>query len=321
MDMEKLKEQLFALKDAIAAIVDGMAEEVKPEKVEEVPAEEMPATETETPKEPNLAESVNGVGGAIKLAEGALPANGPRSPLTLEVAIIKPGWGNKRDNRFYSREMLARDSKVLEGAKMYTTDHADAEKSVRTEVSRIDKIIGFRDDGAPIASVTVFDPGFAEAVRNRAAANALDSLECSILGDGKLRATTIDGKQGYMVESITDIRSVDWVTKAGAGGRALRIAESETPATPTFLTEADVIAALKETKLPAASVNRLKANAYTTKAALGSAIAAEVAYLKEVTGSGQPVNGFNTPPQGQSVSLAEVQKAQDAINAKFLHTR
>lgn len=320
MDMEKLKEQLFALKDAIGAIVDGMAEEVKPEKVEEVPADDMPA-ETATTTTANLAESATGANGGIKLAEAETPTTGPRSPLSLEVALIQPGWGNKRDNNFYSREVLARDAKVFEGAKMYATDHVQGEKNVRTEVSRVEKIVGFTDAGAPIARVTIFDPGFAEAVRNRHTANALDSLECSILASGNTRPGTVDGKQGHIVEGITAAHSVDWVTKAGAGGRALRIAESDKPSSPTLLPDTEVKEIVGQSRLPLAAKNRLICGGYTSKEKLSESIAAEVAYLKEVTGSGQPVNGFNTPAQGPSVSLAEVQKAQDAINAKFLHTR
>lgn len=163
---------------------------------------------------------------AVVLAEE--DAANPRGPLELDVQLIQPGWGNARDNHYYPREMLARDAKVFEGAKMYATDHRQEEKSVRTEVSQIKRITGFSEAGAPIARVVVFDPDFAEAARNRARAGLLSSLECSILADGRARAGFEEGgRKGKVVEAITAVASVDWVTRAGAGGKALSLAESD----------------------------------------------------------------------------------------------
>jgi hypothetical protein len=109
---------------------------------------------------------------------------------------------------------------------MYTTDHKANEKSERTEVSMIEKITGFDETGSPIAQVKVFDPDFAEKVRSRQSAGLLDSLECSVLGGGTAKPFELDGRKGKLIESITDAESVDWVTRAGAGGHALEIAES-----------------------------------------------------------------------------------------------
>jgi hypothetical protein len=68
--------------------------------------------------------------------------------------------------------MLERDAHVFEGVKMYTTNHKEDEKSVRTEVSQVLRCpVGFTDTGAPIAQVGVFDPAFAENIKNRAALN------------------------------------------------------------------------------------------------------------------------------------------------------
>lgn len=262
----------------------------------------------------NLAES-----GAVWFVESADSATPPstRDPLTLDVQLIRPGWGNARDKNFYPRDVLARDAKVFEGAKMYATDHVDAEKSVRTEVSRVDRIVGFSASGAPIARVKVFDPAFAEAVRNRQKAGLLETLECSILAQGRTRPGEVEGRAGNIVESITAAHSVDWVTKAGAGGKALRLAESQTPPPTTELAEADVKAVLEQTKLPPVSRAKVAAQKHATLADLTAAVTAEMAYLKEATGSGKPVNGFNAPAQ-VSVNLSEVQKTQDAINKKFL---
>lgn len=167
-------------------------------------------------------------GAVITLDPEMAEVEGDVKPFEVSVQIIKPGWGNTRDNHYYPREMLRRDAKKFEGAKMYETDHRDAEKSTRTWVSTVKEISGFTDDGAPIARVVVHDPGFVERLRNLNQANMLDKMECSILASGAAKnGFELDGRKGRVVESITDVSAVDWVTRAGAGGKVLSIAESE----------------------------------------------------------------------------------------------
>ena len=50
-------------------------------------------------------------------------------PLHAVVRIIRPGWGNKRDNHYYPQDVLKRDSFKFIGAKMFETDHKQHEKS------------------------------------------------------------------------------------------------------------------------------------------------------------------------------------------------
>jgi hypothetical protein len=196
-------------------------------------------------------------GSVIEIVEdNQSPTPDNRAPLKINVRLIRPGWGNKKDNHFYPAEVLKRDAHVFEGAKMYVTDHRPGEKSERTEVSVIEQIVGFEADGAPIARVAVFDPEFAEKTRNRAALNQLSTLECSILATGKARkGKAPDGAEGNIVEAITDKQSVDWVTKAGAGGAAIALAESvgesvNNPAPAEPAEPVQVIAAPVESAVP-----------------------------------------------------------------------
>lgn len=151
----------------------------------------------------------------------------------LNVKLVKPGWGNTRDNNYYPEDMLQKNAERFVGAKMYESDHRPEEKSTRTWVSTITGISGFSEDGAPIARVTIHDPGFAQRVRNLHAANLLEKLECSILASGKTTpGFELMGRKGHKVTEIVEVASVDWVTRAGAGGHALSIAENdETPQT------------------------------------------------------------------------------------------
>lgn len=275
-----------------------------------------------------LKESASGnVLELVELGEAAVQSNA-RKHLTMHMRLIKPGWGNKKDGHYYPTKTLKESAGVFEGAKMYATDHKQDEKSVRTEVSVVDRIAYFEGDGSPVAQVTVFDPGFAEQIRNRAAAGKLDTLECSILATGKARKGKVDGKKAKIVEAITEAHSVDWVTKAGAGGRAVALVEAEagaggddmegdvkidgaleevevaededknegqktTPAeqAPKVLATETVAEALSGSRLPKASQVRLVEAKYADEAALTEAIKAEKVYVSEIAGAGKPFGG------------------------------
>jgi hypothetical protein len=213
--------------------------------------------------------------------------------------------------------------------------------------------------------VTIFNPDFAEDVRNRVDANMLDSLHCSILAKGEAAPGEVDGAEYNVVQRITEAQSVDWVTRAGAGGHALQLAESaaapeaeieevvetETvaeesepvvkpvtisedaePEAPTAempesaaeaveevipsLTLGEIVAALGETNLPAASVAALASVPHQDLAELQTAVTAEVARLK-AAGSGQPL-GAPQPPPVKPKSLSEIQAELQAVNQKYL---
>lgn len=301
---------------------------------------DMPETTQETAQptaDQNLSESETG--SVISLTE----SDDPNGPLVLEVAVIKPGWGNERDNNYYPAEMLKQNAAVFEGAKMYATDHRVSETSVLTEVSAVLKCpVGFTEEGAPIAKVGIFDPQFAQSVRNRQKLGLLNSLHCSILAQGKVSEKQFEenGRKGRRVESISSKPQprIDWVTNAGAGGHALRLSESEPqpkPMTETantetglieatlqeqqppvvYLTEKQVTDHLATTRLPTETKTRIAKMQFISEQALQGAVTAEIAYIKAVTGSGQPPQQGNPPAAAKPVSLNE---ALDRANQKFL---
>jgi hypothetical protein len=230
------------------------------------------------------------------------------SPMYMDVKIIKPGWGNTRDNHYYPKEMLARDAIRFQGAKMYETDHREKEKSTRTWVSTIEKIARFDEDGSPIARVVVHDTDFAQRVANLKAGGMLEKMECSISAQGTSKPGYEEGgRKGSIIESITDVSSVDWVTRAGAGGMALDIEESAaTPAQDTspekppvetketqpisepILESGAAGAILEASRLPAASRARLSSRKWRDANELTAAVEQEIMYVKELTGSGKP---------------------------------
>ena len=166
-------------------------------------------------------------------------ADGKGEALAINIRPIRVGPGNSKDLHYYDGEMLRTNASKLVGAKMYETDHKQNEKSTRTWVSTITELKGFESDGSPIMKVAIHDPDFAQRVKNLEAAkdadgkSLLSKLECSLLASGTAKTGTREGKQYKVVESITDVQSVDWVTRAGAGGGALSIAETASTSIPT----------------------------------------------------------------------------------------
>ncbi len=148
-------------------------------------------------------------------------------PLHAIVRVIKPGWGNKKHNHYYPKDVLEKDAYQFIGAKMFETDHRPQEKSTRTWVSTVEDIVGF-DEGAPLAKVAVHDAGFAERLQNLNKLGMLEKMECSIYANGLAKGGfKLNGREGKQVESITSVSSVDWVTRAGAGGAAVSLMEND----------------------------------------------------------------------------------------------
>lgn len=179
-------------------------------------------------------------GRALRLLESDESASGP---LIMEAVIIEPGWGNERHNNYYPADMLKKCAGVFSGVKMYATDHKEDERSVLTEVSQILECpVSFTETGAIVAKIAIFDEAFATNVRNRDAAgeqegvDLLKDLHLSILAEGlALEEPYTEGdRTGNYVTDISEAYAVDWVTRAGAGGHATRLMETdEEPVVPT----------------------------------------------------------------------------------------
>jgi len=296
-------------------------------------AEEM-ESELETVK---LAETYAGI---ELLTEGISEADA-QGPLTIKVQPIRPGFGNKKDNNYYPAAMLKRDARVFVGAKMYETNHKQKDKSTRTWVSTVTNILGFSGMGAPVCEVVVHDPNFAQRVRNLNEKNLLDKLECSILGDGKIkRNQMVEGRKANVVEALLPTPDIDWVTKAGAGGRALSIAESdkdgnmeeqnpkltegETPAKETpqkdavneVLGTVPVLKALLTSGLPQAAQERLAEGEYADGDTLKTAIDAEKAYLEAARPSegGRPFGMGGAEPKREEAEKPLAERETAIVN-------
>lgn len=275
--------------------------------------------------------------------------------LMLDVKPIRPGWGNTKDNNYYPVDVLKRDASKFKGAKMYETDHRPEEKNTRTWVSTIMDVIAIGNSGAPIVRVAVHDPSFAERVRNLNKADLLEKMECSILGSARgSDGFEQNGRKGRLIEAIASIESVDWVTRAGAGGHAVSLAENEdggntmkdnenenasqeteAPVVPIeeqkepgqtdkspeelqMLAEDDVRQLVENSKLPETAREKLMLAEYENKEAVEAAIQQEVEYITEITGSGAVFGMAENKPVEHTMTQMETNAAMDAVNTRHL---
>ena len=326
----------------------------------ETPAEE---------KQPNDATAeqlgeLSADGMAVKVARDATEADlseveaaietGRRAPVVVDFQILQPGPGNKRDNRYYPASVAERDIHVFEGVDIFATDHNNKERSERTKVGKVLHCpTRFTESKAPVAQVLIYDPHQAEKTRNRADSGELNTMECSIFGKGRAKKGTVDGKEYSVVEAITEGIYLELVSKAGAGGMALSLAENSTggaemteqdekttPApdenveevdikegegeaereageTPQLLESVAVDTALAETNLPEFAKTGLRAGQYADADVLKEAIGDAIAEVKKLTGSGQVKDlGESEPPEEQTLTVEErEQHSKDKFNA------
>jgi hypothetical protein len=149
---------------------------------------------------------------------------------TVWVTPIKPGWGNARDNNFYPVDTLkeATVSGKFNHLKMFKdhprkSDEKDLpERSVDRWFATTREAVWDEAKQQPRVPIKVHeDSDF------RRMEEAPEQVAFSVLGGGRARAGSVEGKAGKIIESIEKLRSVDWVTEAGAGG-AIAFAESAT---------------------------------------------------------------------------------------------
>ncbi len=147
---------------------------------------------------------------------------------TVTITPIKPGFGNKKDGFYYPAHALreATDSGMFSGLKMFRnhprkSDEKDLPERSVTDWFAVTKESSWDEASqAPRVKVQVFDDS--DWSRFKAAP---EHVAFSVLGGGSVRPGKVGGKDARIIESLTSLRSVDWVTNAGAGG-AIQFAES-----------------------------------------------------------------------------------------------
>ncbi|MCL8026320.1 hypothetical protein [Nocardioides bruguierae] len=151
------------------------------------------------------------------------------------VQHLSPGWGS---SGYYSSEVLEQavaDNVIPAGTQMFA-DHPTAEEaqarpvrsikdlmSITTEPARIattDDVARGADLGSLVSEVDIV-PTYRPLL-----AHLAEHIGVSIRGDGELVPGEAEGRTGTIVESLVHVKSVDWVTRAGRGGKVVQLLES-----------------------------------------------------------------------------------------------
>jgi hypothetical protein len=177
----------------------------------------------------------------IELNEKAGGQSYDKSKGILTLTVIEAGIS--KNNRYYSPQLLKESASMFEGAKMFVDHATDKEEQARPEgslqnwVAVLDAVVP-EDNGTLSGMATVIDPAFKAKLETLAAAGHLRKMGVSIRAFGEATKGTVNGQDCMIIEKFTGVRSVDFVTFAGAGGYVETL-ESATP-------EARRMASLKE---------------------------------------------------------------------------
>lgn len=312
-------EDLMVHVEALAVLL-GLIEPVPEPEAPEEPVSPVPTVDEGGDPQPEPGTLVEAEFGESVLGSVAnLQEADDGTFVTLHIEAIQPGWGNTEDNNYYPKRVLERDAPKLVGAKMFETNHVPEETNNRTWVSTVTAHKGFSEAGAPTYGVSVHDPTFIAKVKNLQAAGLLNRLECSIRAKGMVRPGKVGDREGKIVESISEVYSIDWVDKGGAGGRAVGISEEagvgKNPnlqeSAIKYLGEGKIEEILEAASLPKVVFDTLKRRKYLDVQAVKDAVLHEREYLSEATGAGLPF-AQSAPVAQSTVPLEEVIQRQEA---------
>lgn len=150
---------------------------------------------------------------------------------TAKIKVAAPGWGS---SAYYSAEVLERDGPKAfpAGTHMFLNHPTKQEASARPERNLLD-IAAVTKTAATFEKNGPDGPGlYAEAavvpVHKPLISALAPHIGTSMRISGQVTTGEKDGKKGYIAETLipSQHNSIDFVTRAGAGGKVLEIIES-----------------------------------------------------------------------------------------------
>lgn len=150
---------------------------------------------------------------------------------TLDVVVIEAGFNVAR-SRFYTEAALQGAPAVFAGLKMYANHQTAAEQKARPEgdlgqwVANLVEA-SYDATGHVVRGIAkIIDPAWLEKVNLLNEQGQLHTLGLSIRAVGSGEEDTIESFRTFRVDEFAAGISVDFVTEAGAGGRAVALVES-----------------------------------------------------------------------------------------------
>lgn len=139
-----------------------------------------------------------------------------------QLVVIQPGFNTSKE-RYYPADMLGRDYAVFEGAKMFA-DHASIseekdrpERSIKDWVATL-KNVHVDESGRVVGDAVIIEPWMQEKLAQLRDKDLLSEMGVSINAVGTGTRSVIEGTKTSVIEKLTAVRSVDFVTWPGAGG-------------------------------------------------------------------------------------------------------
>jgi hypothetical protein len=148
---------------------------------------------------------------------------------TAPIKIIQPGWGS---SGYYPPEVLARDGpNVFKSGMQMFWNHQTAEEEAARPEGDLNGLAAKLVTDARWDPNHVKGPGlYADAQIYQPYQEAIDDMGpdigVSIRARGEAKPGNAEGRQGPIISRIADAKSVDFVTKPGAGGAVLQLFES-----------------------------------------------------------------------------------------------
>lgn len=204
--------------DESGAITLGVPELVVRKVQYVAPMAPMPVNASEAASDIEIAADV------VELCERAVRADG-----TTKIKIIAPGVGS---SGFYPADVLRRDGpRVFKaGTQMFWDHDTPSEERERPEgtLQRLAAVLktdaAYEENGPKGAGL------YAEALVHSPYRESVDELApyigTSIRASGKARVADVNGRRMPVIEEITEGKSIDFVTKPGAGGAIVQLFEA-----------------------------------------------------------------------------------------------
>lgn len=156
-------------------------------------------------------------------AEAATPADGPQG--RIAVGIINPGWGS---SGYYSADVLeaaARDRVFPAGTHMYI-NHPTATESFERPERDLNTLAAVLTEDARWDGNTLVAEAQVFSTWREPIAEMADVIGVSIRGAAEVEEGEAEGRRGRIITRLVEGSSVDFVTKAGRGGKILQVLES-----------------------------------------------------------------------------------------------
>lgn len=159
----------------------------------------------------------------------------------IETVIMTEGMGNKKDRHFYPASTIQRDYKKFEGKASFVNHQDEEEAQIRPERDLRDQIgwwenVKVSEDGREMTAALVFEKTTVGQYWFDKCKSAIDYstrypgqvwFAVSINADGRTHIEqTPDGEDMNVVDEITEVDSVDLVTKPALQTKFIRVLES-----------------------------------------------------------------------------------------------